>query len=409
MSQLISFLKNNQITLAWLFLSNIAAAFNYLFQFLNRFHLPDSDFADLGSLANIQLVFTSLLLIPFVATATEFMKTKKEERLNELFTATFIISLFSGLLIIISSFFSQEVFNISDQWSVFMVGLSIIFLGIPVVLMGILMGLEKFVSVGFLRIVEPSVKVLTATLALIFNFSLFYIFAGALVASVAALAGFLFVLYKIKKLPRLDFKGSFKTLSQSFYNARFQIFYLFGITLFYTADVILVNIFAPKDIAGRYATLSLIGKIIFFGAMPVTQVFYNRFLEKTSLRNLIRSNLYIITLVLIPFLPLIIFPETVNIIFQADVSISSEEIRVFVTGATLLTISYLNGHFLVACKNILGFLFIPASFFVFLGWIVVKNNSLLDLSIGYSISSTLLLGGLVFMSAYCARKNIKYS
>lgn len=406
MRKIFELLQNNKNAFIWLILSNIAAVFNYLFQFLNRFHLSDAEFADLGSLANIQLIFTSFLLIPFVATATEFVKRKKDEKLNELFTATFIVSTVAGVIISVSALFSEQIFNIEDQWSVLFVGLSIVLLGTPVVMMGILMGMDRFITVGYLRIVEPTIKVVTSTLALIFGLTLFYIFLGALFASVAALAGFVIVLKKYNRLPKLDFKGVLQTLKNALYGARYSIMYLFGITLFYTLDVILINIVAPKELSGTYATLSLVGKIIFFGTMPLTQVFFNRFLERGNRGDLVQGNLFVISIVLIPLAVLLVYPDIVNLLFRTDTPIPLNEVRLFSLGAAMLTVAYLNGHFLVAKQKILGSLFIVLALTVFVVWITVSNSTLNDLTWAYMVANSILFFGLIAVAFGSSNQSI---
>jgi hypothetical protein len=157
------------------------------------------------------------------------------------------------------------------------------------------------------------------------------------------------------------------------------------ITAFFTLDIILVKRIATDIDADLYAKLSLVGKIIFFGVGPVTVVFFNRFIARTSKSDLPLSNLTVLIIGLVPIVPLLLFPNILEILFSTQFSI--EIATVFLFGSLFLALAFLNAHYLIARKSFIGFPLLIISLGVFVYTVQSSGGDLNQIVWGYFIGN----------------------
>ena len=123
---------------------------------------------------------------------------------------------------------------------------------------------------------------------------------GALVVSyvVAFLIG-------LKPLHKLLKQPSIKTNTKEVYKYTMPVLLmLLSLTIFYSIDIILVKHFFSDVDAGYYSAISLIGKIIFFGSLSISQVMFPKSAELyqsgKATKPLLYKSLGIISLFVIP-------------------------------------------------------------------------------------------------------------
>ncbi len=100
---------------------------------------------------------------------------------------------------------------------------------------------------------------------------------------------------------------------------------IFGLTSLITVDIILVKHFFSPDMAGIYAILSLIGKIIYYLTAPIGTVMFPLIVQKYTRGEDFRKDFFLaLFLVTLPSIFLIIFyslfPNLIVSIFKKDLN-----------------------------------------------------------------------------------------
>lgn len=145
-----------------------------------------------------------------------------------------------------------------------------------------LQGMMKFVELSITNIFSSWIKLIIAVIFVILGFKI----GGAVYSiSIAALAT-LFLTYKIiKKFVPLTGQNNNK-LTNNFSNmGNYSLAILiqnFSFICFFTIDIILARFFLTPTLAGQYASLSVLGKIIFFASSPILSVMFPMVSEKYS-------------------------------------------------------------------------------------------------------------------------------
>lgn len=175
-----------------------------------------------------------------------------------------------------------------------------IFLPLP---RGVLQGLQRFKMLGLNLVLEGTLKILFAFVLVTIGFGV----NGALFAFVLAwFIPFFVGAFPLFKKYKKSIKG-FETKDIFIYSFPVLIM-LFSLTLVYTIDLFMVKHFFDDMIAGYYAALSMMGRILFFGSIPITQVMFPKLIELKSKNKKTGSLLYkSFGLLLLFIIPLILF------------------------------------------------------------------------------------------------------
>jgi glycosyltransferase involved in cell wall biosynthesis/O-antigen/teichoic acid export membrane protein len=259
-------------------LSMVAGGFNWLFNLYAGRSLTKEDFAVLS----VFISFGYLLGVPAsalnttVSRYTAYYRQKGADKFYFFFRQYWWLSWAIGL------FFFSLFFLLRNYLSVFF-GLSsstIFFLFVPFSLLvfllafefGLLLGQMAFIWVGCLSVIEAAFKFVflffSQSLRLpVLASAVFCLSASALFAWLAAvLVGRSFrPARESSQGPFLEMKETYRFLGSSFFTS-------LGLVLVCSLDVLLVNHFLPAFEAGVYATLSLLGKIMYFGAGGLTSL-----------------------------------------------------------------------------------------------------------------------------------------
>ena len=267
--QALSILKSKKISPEQLFMLSVLAVNggNYLYNLILGRVLGPAQFADAA------VLITFLLVLSFVAMTFQLVTAKFsvvfendtfKNFISKIYKNATIVGLGLGALIIVFANQLQALFNtsFSSMFTIFGIGVPLYFL--MSVNRGVFQGKKEFKSLSITYQAEMLSR-LIITLALIFLFDI----QSSVVIAVGILISFGFGLVPFK-FKNLNFK---KTIAIEASQAK-QVKSFFVITAFYeltqiiinNSDILLVKHYFDAYDAGLYASLALIGRIVYFVA-----------------------------------------------------------------------------------------------------------------------------------------------
>ncbi|MBS3066056.1 oligosaccharide flippase family protein [Candidatus Pacearchaeota archaeon] len=176
---------------------------------------------------------------------------------------------------------------------------------------GILQGMKKFSSLGFNFVINCLIKLVVGVLLVAFGFKVYGAVIGFISGTIIAFLLVFFTLKEIKNVKEIDGKVSIF----SRYNF-YPLVAMLLVVLLYSLDVVFAKIFFSPEIAGKYAVISMIGKIILFIVMSVGNVMLpistEKFANGEKTRSTLKKALLLSLLICLFFLALFfIFPELI--------------------------------------------------------------------------------------------------
>ncbi|MEL0644085.1 oligosaccharide flippase family protein [Olleya sp. Ti.3.14] len=267
--QALSILKTKKISPEQLFMLSVLAVNggNYLYNLILGRVLGPAQFADAA------VLITFLLVLSFVAMTFQLVTAKFsvvfendtfKNFISKIYKNATIVGLGLGALIIVFANQLQALFNTSSSsmFTIFGIGVPLYFL--MSVNRGVFQGKKEFKSLSITYQAEMLSR-LVITLALIFLFDI----QSSVVIAVGILLSFGFGLVPFK-FKNLNFK---KTIAIEASQSK-QVKSFFIITAFYeftqiiinNSDILLVKHYFDAYDAGLYASLALIGRIVYFVA-----------------------------------------------------------------------------------------------------------------------------------------------
>ncbi|AJF62707.1 MAG: Polysaccharide biosynthesis protein [archaeon GW2011_AR20] len=291
-----------------LFMGNsLGAFFTFLFHFYMGRKLGPEDYGALGAILALIYLFT----IPLTTIQTSIAKFtaifKSERKYKEIhylhkastrkllifgIISTFIFLSLSGLI--------ANYLHISLT-PLLILSLYITFSFLLYINRGLLQGLQKFNKFSKNLVFEGLIKLVFGITLIFFGFKL----NGAVGAIVFALiSAFLISVYQLRDIIKHKIK---KFNSNVIYRYTIPVLIaLMMLTAFYSLDLLLVKHFFVDERAGYYAAVSLLGKVVFFGSMPITQVMFPKVNELYHRKKKSKNILYKSGLMVLAFsLPII--------------------------------------------------------------------------------------------------------
>jgi O-antigen/teichoic acid export membrane protein len=271
--------------------SNFYNAGQFVFHFLSARMLQDRYGEDLGKAyygdVASMISFWSLMSIvqlAFGLTLVRFVASEKNEASVKNFISwiNYWVTIFSvvlGVLIIILSPIIGNFLNLTEPNAFFLMGPILLFSLILNSNRSVLQGLTKFKDNVLSLSIETVCKIALLILFLALGYEVFGVIGSILIAEIIA---FLFTRYLIKGylLEKRDKMPEIKPLLK--YSLPVFIQGL-ALTSMYSVDLLLVKHFFSGQDAGIYAALSVLGRIVFFGASPITQVMFPLIVRRHSL------------------------------------------------------------------------------------------------------------------------------
>jgi len=359
------FLKDNIVLLIGMTILNVLA---FLFHFYMGRKLGPADYGILGTI--LSLVY--LLGVSFntiqtsIAKFVSKFKTKKEYSkvsylLNASIKKVFLYSLIVTFIFIAVSKPIASFLNITTL-PLILISPFIIFISLTAINRGVLQGLQKFKGLSLTLITEGVVKFFGGILLVAIGWKV----NGAILAIVLSyIFSFFIGFLPLNKIQGYK-KRKFKTKQIYSYSLPVLVM-LVSLTAYNSVDLILVKHFFSNIEAGYYTAISLIGKILFFGSISISQVMFPKVSELYEAKKPHRHMLYKSFLIVLLFtLPLILFyflfPSfIVNILYGSEYLSITNLIGWFAISVGLFCLVYIMAFYNVSI-NRHGFLYVLLSF-----------------------------------------------
>lgn len=270
-----------------LFGSSLANLGTYLFHLAMGRLLGPADYGILASLISlsyylgIPINVLTLMVVKFVSQNNKDKKKislflqKISRKIIPFGLAVSIIFLFSfpllRRLVKVDSFILFLGLGISSFLSIYITIIS-----------ATLQGIMKFLKLGLVNILGSWSKLIIAALAVLLGTKVVGVVYGSVFSSLVCLAAGYWL---VKRYIPLNLRGEI-SIKSSFGNLRsYSLAILFSnlaLTSFFTADIILARYYLPPTAAGQYASLSVLGKIIFFASSSVANVMFPMVSERQA-------------------------------------------------------------------------------------------------------------------------------
>lgn len=249
---------------------------NYLYQFLMARMLPVAAYGELQSLLALLSIITvfssaiSLVVTKYTAGFTAQNNFNKIYSLLVLFSKKiFVITGFCYLIFVLLSGHIANFLNLNVALPVVLLGISFVFGFSNSITWGILRGMQKFKEFSVLSLIQAFLKIIFSVVLVKLGFEV----NGAVGAVVlSSVLGYFACFYPIRFL----FKQKIESIEgKKIFQYSFPVFFtLLSTTLLWSMDIIMVKHFFSAQVAGEYAALAMIGRIIFFITGPISSVMF---------------------------------------------------------------------------------------------------------------------------------------
>ncbi len=271
---------------AWMFLGTGVLSFgNYLYHLVMGRMLGPSEYGVLESLISfsyilsVPLMTLNLIIVKYVASYKGHNDYDSISSFYIFLTKKFMREgvLLCLLLILLSPLITSFLHLSSFTYAILLV--AFVFTGLFSGLgKGMLQGLSNFAGLTAVNTVESISKIVLAVLLVYFGFKSQGGLIGIVIAATLAFFAARFFLGSIKKKNPKQFQEGHligKYTVPTFFTT-------LGMTSLFTTDVLLARHFLAPEVAGYYAALSILGKIVFFAVSPITLVMFPFVSERNS-------------------------------------------------------------------------------------------------------------------------------
>ncbi|HWA52024.1 MAG TPA: oligosaccharide flippase family protein [Patescibacteria group bacterium] len=251
-----------------------ANVINYLYQVIMKRNLG---LVGYGELSSIFAIFYIATIVPISASPSiiKFISSSKNrsesvfiyKKINEVIVK---VSLVLGIFVLILSPFLADFLHV-HLTNVLIIAPVVFFSLITVTNQSLLQGVLNFWGNVGPNILSSASKLIFGIIFVFIGWKVFGAVAGVFCGTLLA---YLYSYYLAKGfLKNVKAKGKFDFKKFLKYSLPVLIF-SFAFTSFFTMDVVLVKHFFSDLDAGIYATLSILGKIIYFAASPIAGVMF---------------------------------------------------------------------------------------------------------------------------------------
>ena len=347
------FLQDNIILFIGLFVAGIGG---FIYHFVMGRLLGPADYGSLGALLSLAYIFLIILNTTQmgIAQITARLAIEKAQQkimymFRKLLFELFIIGLCFIAIYFFFSFLISKYLHVSVA-STFIVGIALFFMLLLSIPRGMMQGLQKFFLLSSNNILESFVKLLAGMLFVYLGYGV----AGAVGGIVFGYAlAFLIGIFHFRSYL------SIKRQELSFFNQLYRSTFYLGLvltslTLYYTADVLIVKHFFDEIQAGYYAALAIFGKVIFFGSSSIGQVMFPKVVslhaEKKPHKHLFYKSSFLTLIVIFPILfAYFVFPTlVVQILFGPNFLEIAPLLGLFAIYMTLFCFVYLFAYYFVS-------------------------------------------------------------
>lgn len=386
--------------------SNFYNLGQFIYHFLTGRLLGKELYGDLAALISV-IAYFGIIQLALGLTIVKFIAQQKNK--NSIFNVVkwfnwwgIILAGMLALLALFSAHFIADFLNINPKISVYMLPVFIFLFSIIYIHRSILQGLLNFNKLAASYALEIVLKISLTVILISLGWAVF----GAIVALIAAVL-LVFVMTRVSLSPFLRGKRQKMPKVLPIIKYSFPVV-LQGLALnsMYSTDLILVKHFLSAQEAGIYASLSVLGRIVFFGSTPILQVMFpyvaERFSKGESFKKIfffsIALTMVISTVMIIVyfFLPKIF----INILYGKEFLQGAPMLWLFGIFMALLSLSVLFVQFFLSIdkpKVVFIFVFAAAMQAVL---IYLMHNSIIEVLRINILTAALLLGSLCVYFAY---------
>jgi len=386
--------------------SNLFNLLNLIFNFTSARLLGTIGYGTLATLMSIIFIFgvpNETLHAIISRYTTKFYVEKEEGKIKNLLIKALkkftFISLICFLIFVLFSGFIGNFLSIEKKLLI-VTGIAIFGVFLIPITRGILQGTKRFKELGATYISEGSFKLIIAIVLITLGLGVY----GAITGVVLSIfLGFLFSLISLKGILTAKRK---KAKIEGIYSYSIPaLVSIASITIFFSLDVILAKAFFSGELAGQYAAVSNLGKVIFLGTLGISKamfplisekhdkkVYFNHLLEQSFLTVFFISAIILIIYFLIP-------KQIIYVLYGQDYLAASS---LLIYPALAMTILSLTNIFVLfnlcvnkAKRNYLTLVFVAVQVIL----LSLFHASLLQFSIMLIISNIFLFLGTVIMSS----------
>ncbi len=377
--------------------SNAVSVLNYLYHLLMGRLLGPDKYGELAALFSL-LGLLSLVAFSFGLVTVKYVSGASEKSIgnlrDQLYKKLLLLALFLSGVVILGSAFFASFLNVKDQLLVVGVGVIFLFVMTITINRSILQGTLKFSLYVVNVFTENSIKLFLGILFVYLGFSTGGAVLGLVVAVIVTwLLSEKFVEKYLDKTEKAEIKlkpfirYSIPVILQSV-----------AITSLYSTDLVLVKHFFIAREAGIYASLSTLGKIIFFAAGPVAAVMFPIVAKKHSLgENYLKVFLYSLFLVLLISVGIVLVYAllpglSIKILFGPQYLEGASLLALFSAFIASMTVSYFLVNFHLSLGRVrITILPLLAAFAQILGIWFYHDNLREVTTVSLVVSSLLLL------------------
>jgi len=227
---------------------------------------------------------------------------------------------------------------------------------------GFFQGLEDFTKLSFLLFLIGFVKITSTILFIPLGLTTELALIAQIIGNVVALAlGFYWLISKLNttdKSPQIIKLQA--TVQKPHPNSHTNWHLLVSVSLYAALtnmDLVFVKILTPAEIAGEFAVVTVVGKLILFFPVAIATVVYPKlvkaYIGNQNFQELgLRSLITVATLTIIPVIIFNLFSQPlIELIFGEKYSIVSNIVGVYVTGMFAYSLVYLLMYYYIAIED----------------------------------------------------------
>jgi len=243
---------------------------NYVFQISMAKMLGPADFGIMASLMSIIYIFG--IFAESVQTVSSkytsrFNAKKEDGQIKDLLIRFskkgFLFATLFFIFFVILSFPLSNFLRI-NFWLLFLTGIYLFYVFLTPVTRGVLQGKKKFMPLGMSLVFESLIKVFLSIFLVLLGAKVYGAIGGVLIASIIS---FFIIFIMLKDI--LAKKRKLADLHGGYLEGLPVLIAISAISLVYSLDTLLARAFFSPEIAGQYAFVSLIGKVIIFVSLSI--------------------------------------------------------------------------------------------------------------------------------------------
>ncbi len=300
---------------------------NFLFNLFMSRNLSFTDYGILASLFSLITLFAlpvGAVIPTLVYFFASYFAKEDYNMARGLYIRVTKYSFFVGLIIFLLFFIFRSnisnFFHIENTSFLVLAGFGILISFLGVANQPLLQAKLAFSFLSFFGLFSSLLKLVVGVVFVLLGYSiigvLFALIITSLIPYCLTFLPLRFLFNKGEGKPKVSLKRLF------FYGAPATLA-TFGLTSFITIDIVLVKHFFSPELAGKYAMISLIGKVVFYFSTPIGTVMFPLIAQKyTKGENYHKDFIFSLLLVIVPSFLLvlfyILFPEFVVRIFNQN-------------------------------------------------------------------------------------------